>query len=48
MILLSSPSAPAAGSGAGKDAALVTNLRDKGVTAGRFLEDVLIERGERF
>jgi len=33
--LLSSPSAPAAGSGAGKDAALVTNLRDKGMATGR-------------
>ncbi len=50
--LLSLPSAPAAGSGAGKDAALVTNLRDKGMATGHspsvgFLEDVLVEIGER-
>jgi hypothetical protein len=33
--------------GTGTDAVLVTNLWDKGVAAGRFLEDVLIESGER-
>ncbi len=31
---LTSPSAPAAGSGAGKDAALVTNLGDKSMATG--------------
>jgi hypothetical protein len=50
--LLLSPSAPAEGSGAGKDAALVTNLLDKGMATGHspsagFLEDVLVEIGER-
>jgi hypothetical protein len=52
--LLWSPAAQAGGSGAGKDAAWVTNLRDKGMAMGRppaaqrgFLEDFLIEIGER-
>ncbi len=36
-ILLSLQSAPAVGSGAGKDAALVTNLRDKGDVSQRRL-----------
>jgi hypothetical protein len=36
------------GSGAGKDAALVTNLRDKGASpSAGILEDVLVEIGER-
>jgi hypothetical protein len=37
-----------ADSGAGKDAALVTNLRDKGTSpSAGFLEDVLVEISER-